>query len=65
MLIPKYAMRDFDVHLPFAVYVSVAAVLFFVLLLRLLFENKRKTKMKLKVSKELTEQKNGGIADCK
>ena len=46
-LIIKYAIRGFERHLPYA----VADVLFFVLLLRELFENKGWTKIKLKVSR--------------
>ena len=60
----KYAIRGFDRHLPCDVSVSVAAVLFFVLLLRWLFENERNMKIKLKVSRECTEQKNSRSADC-
>ena len=59
----KYIIRGFNGHLPYAV--GVAGVLFFVLLMRWLFENKRETKIKLKVSGESTEQKNGGSADRK
>ena len=56
----KYAIKGFDRHSPYDV--DVAAVLFFVLLLHWFFENKRDTNIKLKVSIELNEQKNGGSA---
>ena len=45
----KYAIREFKCHLTSTVDVAVA-FFFFVLLLCLLFENKRQTKIKLKVS---------------
>ena len=61
----KYAIWVSDRHLPSAVAVAVYGVLFFVLLLRWLFENKRETKMKLNVSGEWTEQKKGIINHCK
>ena len=61
----KYAIRGFDRHIPYAVDVYVSAVLFFVLFLHFLFEDWRNTKMKLKVSREWTEQKNCGSADRK
>ena len=44
---------------------SGAGVLFFVLLLRLFLDNKRQTKMKMKVSVKLIEQKNCGNAHHK
>ena len=47
----KYNIRGFDQYLSYAVDVSVADVLFFVLFLHWLFENKRETIMKLKVSR--------------
>ena len=53
----KYLIRGFKRHLPYA----VAAVIFFVMLLHRVFEKRRETKMKLKVSGESTEQNNGGI----
>ena len=61
----KYATMGFDGHLIYYVAVTVAGVLFFVLFLCRLFENKCDTKMKLKVIREWTEQKNSGSADSK
>ena len=61
----KYSSRGFEQHLPSAVSVAVDGVLFFVILLNLLFENKCQKKRKLKVSGEWTEQKNGGKYNCK
>ena len=48
----KYANRGFKRHLPcdVAVAFGVAAVLFFVLLLRLFFETRCQMKLKLKVN---------------
>ena len=43
----KYSIRGFTSHLPSTV--AVASVILFLLLLRWLFQNKRQTKMKLKV----------------
>ena len=62
---PKCTVGGFDRHLPSDFVDAVSSVFFFVLLLHGLFENKRKTKMKLRVSGELTEQKNGGSDDLK
>ena len=64
-LIRKYSIRELKRHLPSAVDVSVAGVLFFVMLLHWLFENKQQTKMKLKVSGEWTEKNNSVNAHCK
>ena len=61
----KYAIRGLKRHLPDDVAVAVSGVLFFVLLLRWFVENNRKTKIKLKVSVKLTEQKNCGNAHRK
>ena len=54
----KYIIRGFKWHLLGAVAVAVAFVFFFVLSVCWFFENKRWTKIKLKVSVILTEQKN-------
>ena len=54
----KYFIIVFKRHLPSNVAVDVDVVLFFVLLLHLLFENNRQTKLKLKVSRKWTEQNN-------
>ena len=61
----KYAIRGFNLHLPYAVYNHVSSVLFFVLFVWWLFENRRDTKIKMKESREPTKQKNGGIPDSK
>ena len=47
----KYNIRGFYRHLPYALDVSVYGVLFFVMLLRWLFENKLDMKIKLKFSR--------------
>ena len=46
----KYAIRGFEWHFPSVVAVAVSAVLFFVLLLHCLFENKPQTTMNMTVS---------------
>ena len=61
----KYAVRGFKGHLPNSVAISVDGVLFFVILMRWFFENNCRTKIKLKVSVKLTEQKNCGNAHRK
>ena len=57
----KYNIPGFNRHLTY----DVAVVLFFLRLLRWFFENKCNTKMKLKISREWTEQNNGRSADRK
>ena len=60
MLTIKYTIRGFKWNFPSAF--DVASVIFFVLLLPSMFENKRQTEMKLKGSVKLTEQNNYGNA---
>ena len=55
----KYNIRVSERHLLSAVAFDVADLIFFVLLLSWLFENKRRTTMKMKISGEWTEQNNG------
>ena len=54
----KYATRGFKRNLTSSFAVAGDGVLLFVLFLRLFFENKRRTKMKLKLSVKLREQNN-------
>ena len=56
----KYSIRGFERNLPSAVDVADAAVVFFVLFLCWLFENKRQTTIKPEVGGKWTEKKNGG-----
>ena len=61
----KYGIIGFKQHLPSAVAAYFAGVIFFVLLMCWFFENKRQTKMKLKVSVLKTEKNNCGNAHLK
>ena len=52
----KYAIREFKCHLHCAADVDFSYIIFFVLLIRWLFENKLLTKMKVKISGEWMEK---------
>ena len=56
----KYDIRGFKRRLPSSVDVAVYTIIFYVLLLTWFFEDKRKTTIKVKFSRESAEQNNCG-----